>query len=68
MSQTAVANTVGFLFSALTLAGATGITAQDVQGFVTVIGAIVTAACFIWSHISHRSALTAATGSTASTA
>jgi hypothetical protein len=66
MSQTALANTTGVLFSLLTLAGATGVTSQDVQGFVTVIGAIVTAACFIWSHLSHRSAIAAAQVSTQS--
>jgi hypothetical protein len=60
MNQTLAANLTGFLFSVLTLAGATGFTAQDVQGFVTVMGAIVTAACFIWSHLAHKSAVAAA--------
>jgi len=59
-------NITGLLFSVLTLAGATGITASDVQGFVTVIGAIGTLACFIWSHIQHKTALAAATASQAS--
>lgn len=54
MSQTAVANTAGFVFSLLTLAGATGITTADVSGFFTVCGAIVSAVCFLWSHIAHR--------------
>jgi hypothetical protein len=63
MSQTAAANFTGFLFSALTLAGASGVTASDVQGFVTVVGAIVTAACFIWSHFAHRSEVAAASAS-----
>ena len=60
MSQTAIANFTGFLFSVLTLAGATGVTAADVQGFVTVASAIVTAACFIWSHLAHKNDLAAA--------
>jgi hypothetical protein len=62
MSQTAVANTAGVLSAVLTLAGTTGITAADISGFVTVVGALIAAVCFIWSHISHTKAVAAAQG------
>jgi hypothetical protein len=62
MSQTAVANTAGVLSAILTLAGATGVTAADISGFVTVLGALISAVCFIWSHISHTKAVQVAQG------
>jgi len=42
-------------------AGAIGVTGPDVRGFVTVMGAIGTLACFIWTHIQHKAALATAT-------
>jgi len=57
MDTTNIATITGFIATLLTLAGITGITTSDVQGFITVIGAI----------ISHKTAITAALNTPAPT-
>ena len=51
------ANITGLIFSFLTILGASGFTASDVQGFVTVIGALATFVCFVWSHLHQKAQL-----------
>lgn len=60
MSSANISNFVTFLSALLTLAGATGITATDVQGFVTVAGAFVTLGAVVVSWILHNKAIVAA--------
>lgn len=62
MSNPIVANTVGAISSLFVLLGITGVTAQDVAGFVNVILALVAFASFFWSQFAHKKALTAAKG------
>jgi hypothetical protein len=57
MNNPGTANMVGAISALLTLAGLTGITAADVSGFVSVVGAIVSFGAFVWSHIAHKNAL-----------
>jgi len=60
MDTTQTATITGIIASILTLMGATGVTVADVQGFLTVIGAIVSLGSFIVAHFSHKSAVQAA--------
>lgn len=60
MNNPGTANLVGGISALLTLAGLTGVTSADVSGFVTVVGSIVSLGAFIWSHIAHKNAVSAA--------
>lgn len=60
MDTTQTATVTGIIASVLTLMGATGVTVADVQGFLTVIGAIVSLASFVVAHFAHKSAVDAA--------
>ena len=40
--------------STFSISGSKGSNRQDVSGFFTVIGSIVSIESFIWSHVAHR--------------
>jgi hypothetical protein len=56
MSQVTTANLVGAFGALLALAGVSGVTSVDVQGFTIVLGALVSVVAHIWSALAHKSA------------
>jgi hypothetical protein len=60
MDQTNLAHLIGTVSAVLTLGGVTGITSQDISGFLNVIFGIISVVSFIWAHVAHRKALAAA--------
>jgi len=57
MNTVTLANFVGGLGALLALAGISGVTSADLQGFVVVVGALVSICAHIWSAIAHKSAV-----------
>jgi hypothetical protein len=60
MDTTEISSLVGLISTIFTLLGVTGINAADINGFLTVVGGLITAVSLIVAWISHKSAITAA--------
>lgn len=59
MDQTSVAHTIGIVSSLIVALGVTGITSQDLTGFMNVVFALISLGSFVWAHFAHKSAVTA---------
>jgi hypothetical protein len=60
MDTTKVANVVSAIGTIILAAGVSGVTQQDVNGFVNVLVAVITFASIMISHLSHNAQLAAA--------
>lgn len=61
MDKTTTVNIVTFVSALLTLGGVSGITSQDISGFLNVIFGIITLGGIAYSHFTHKKALAAVT-------
>lgn len=60
MNQSTVASVVGGVSSLFVLLGITGITGQDLTGFINVVVALVAFGSYIWAHVAHKKEVAAA--------
>lgn len=61
MDKTATTNIVTFVSALLMLGGVTGITSQDISGFLNVVFGVITLGGIVYSHFTHKQAVAAAT-------
>lgn len=59
MDSTTIAHIVGGLSAIFVVFGVTGITSQDLTGFLNVTAAIISLVSFLWAHFAHKTAVTA---------